>query len=61
VAGLINISRVAALLAANPRIPVRRIDVAIDPGSRDPGNHSGAGARQKQSVCSSIVVVVIFV
>jgi len=44
VAGRSNTSRVAALLAANPRISARRIDAAINPGSRDPGNHAGAGA-----------------
>jgi len=44
VAERINISRVAALLAANPRTLARRIDAAIDPGLRDPGRHSGADA-----------------
>jgi len=44
VAGRIDISRVATLLAANPRTPARRIDAAIDPRSRDPGRYSGAVA-----------------
>jgi len=42
-----EIFRVTTRLAAHPRTPTRRIDV-IDPGSRDPGTLSGAGARLVQ-------------